>query len=156
MRELTEKAPSYEAICHNLAEVLIAKLMRQTTHRFLGTESRKSSKECLKAQRYMDEHFKENVTLDILAELTHMNKYYLVHAFKRELGCSPISYLIDRRIRESKFLLKTTDYSVSQISQQLGFSSPSYFSQSFKRMVGTGPSEYRHTTQKDSEVGMAV
>ena len=149
MREMTEKEPSYEAVCHNLAEVLVAKLMRQTIHSNLGQESRKSSKECLKAQRYMDEHFKENVTLDILSELTHMNKYYLVHAFKRELGCSPINYLINRRIRESEFLLKTTDYSVSQISQQLGFSSPSYFSQSFKKIVGIGPSEYRSAAQKE-------
>ena len=78
-----------------------------------------------------------------LAELTHVNKYYLVHSFSKEYGVSPINYLIGRRIEESRYLLADTNHSLSQISHMLGFSSPSYFSQSFRKLEGISPMEYR-------------
>lgn len=59
------------------------------------------------------------------------------------MGCSPISYLIERRISESKRLLAATRIPVQQISGRLGFSSPSYFSQSFRRATGFSPAEFR-------------
>ena len=86
---------------------------------------------------------KEEITLSQLSDLVHINKYYLVHTFSREYGVSPISYLISRRLQESKYLLSRTNHSLSQISHMLGFSSPSYFSQSFRRAEKMSPLEYR-------------
>ena len=51
--------------------------------------------------------------------------------------------LISRRIQESRFLLRETDLRLSQIAQILGFSSLSYFSQSFRRLENMSPLEYR-------------
>lgn len=101
------------------------------------------SLECGTVRRYIDNHFKEHMDLDQLARLAHVNKYYLAHAFRREFGVSPIQYLIQRRVEESRFLLRETDYSLSLIAEILGFSSLSYFSQSFHRVEGTSPTEYR-------------
>ena len=81
--------------------------------------------------------------LEQLAQLAHLNKFYLAHAFRREFGTSPISYLISRRIEESRFLLRETDHTLSLIAQILGFSSLSYFSQCFRRVEGISPMEYR-------------
>ena len=72
-----------------------------------------------------------------------MNKYHLSHTFQREYGISPISYLITRRIREGRHMLENTSYSLSQIAHSIGFSSPSYFSQSFRKAEGMSPAEYR-------------
>lgn len=94
-------------------------------------------------RRYIDNHFKENLSLDQLAQLAHLNKYYLAHSFRREFGVSPINYLMSRRIEESRFLLRETDHPLSLIAQILGFSSLSYFSQCFRRMEGVSPLEYR-------------
>ena len=66
-----------------------------------------------------------------------------LRTFRREFNISPISYLISRRIQESRFLLCETDHTLSQIAQILGFSSLSYFSQSFRRLEGVSPMEYR-------------
>ncbi len=149
LREIELKAPGYELICQDLLEVLILRLMRHAGLSFLpsGAEhrrpSRQPSKECAAVRRYIDNHFKENITLDLLSELIHVNKYYMVHSFTREYGTSPINYLINRRIEESKVLLAGTDHSLSQISHMLGFSSPSYFSQRFKKAAGISPMEYR-------------
>lgn len=88
---------------------------------------------------------------DQLAAVTHINKYYLAHAFQKEYNISPINYLLRRRITESKALLASTDHSLTQISELVGFSSPSYFSQSFRRLEGMSPIEYRRTVQKNQE-----
>ena len=81
----------------------------------------------------------------------HINKYYLSHAFRKEFNTSPISYLISRRIQESRFLLAETDHSLSQIAQILGFSSLSYFSQCFRRQEGMSPMEYRRRRRAGSK-----
>ena len=54
-----------------------------------------------------------------------------------------MQYLCQRRIHEARHLLTTTDHSQDAIAILCGFSSPSYFSQAFKRVAGLNPSEYR-------------
>lgn len=153
LREIEYKAVGYELICQDLLEVLILRLMRHAGLQFLPTKTehrkpgRKPSKECAAVRHYIDNHFKENINLDMLSELVHVNKFYMVHSFTKEYGISPINYLISRRIEESKYLLSDTDHSLSQISHMLGFSSPSYFSQSFRRLEGMSPMEFRRSSR---------
>lgn len=153
LREIEFKAVGYELICQDLLEVLILRLMRHAGLQFLPTKTEhrkpgsKPSKECAAVRHYIDNHFKENINLDMLSELVHVNKYYMVHSFTKEYGISPINYLISRRIEESKYLLSDTDHSLSQISHMLGFSSPSYFSQSFRRLEGMSPMEFRRSSR---------
>lgn len=147
--EIETKGAGYEVVCQDLLEVLLVRLMRRTDFSLTPAPPRtRASKECAAVRRYIDGHFKENITLDQLSELAHVNKYYMVHTFSREHGVSPISYLISRRIQESKMLLSGTDHSLSQISHMLGFSSPSYFSQSFRKLEGMSPIEYRKQSRK--------
>ena len=148
LREIEEKAPGYETICQDFMEMLVIHLMRQTN--FSATMApirRNPSRPSASVRRYIDEHFKENINLDMLAKLTHVSKYYMVHAFTEEYGISPINYMISRRIEEAKQLLRNDDYALSLISRMLGFSSPSYFSQSFKKIVGMSPNEYRKSSK---------
>ncbi|BDF71522.1 AraC family transcriptional regulator [Oscillospiraceae bacterium] len=154
LREIENKAAGYEVLCQDLLEVLLVRIMRRTNFSLtVAPPNRRSSKECAAVRRYIDGHFKENITLDMLSELAHVNKYYMVHAFTREYGVSPINYLISRRIQESRYLLSDTDHSLSQISHMLGFSSPSYFSQSFRKLEGRSPMEYRKARRAEREEG---
>lgn len=144
LREAAQALPGYERVCRNLVDVVLIRLGRQRDFTLSGEAAgSRSSLECDLVRRYIENHFKENLTLDQLAGLAHLNKYYLAHAFQREFGVSPINYLISRRIEESRFLLRETDHSISQIAQILGFSSLSYFSQTFRRLEGVSPVEYR-------------
>ena len=102
-------------------------------------------------KRYIDVHYKENISLDTLTDMTHVSKYHLVHAFTKEYGVSPINYMISCRIEEAKQLLKNDDYTLSFITRMLGFSSPSYFSQTFKKIVGISPNEYRKKSHIEEE-----
>ena len=149
LREMELKNTGYEDICQAYMEILIIRLMRSTS---LAVQSEpqviSGNRQCAVARRYIDLHFKEALTLEQLADEVHMNKYYLSHAFKREYGVSPINYMISRRVEESKYLLAETDLPMSQISQLLGFSSLSYFSQVFRRSQNISPMEYRKSVHR--------
>ena len=151
LQEAGEKRPSYTKVCRHLLEVVLICLERQDSLSLAGgPEGSRPSRECALVRRYIDNHFKENLTLDQLARLAHVNKYHLAHAFRREFGDSPISYLISRRVEERRFLLRETDHSLALIAQMLGFSSPSYFSQCFRRVEGISPTEYRRQNRQKS------
>lgn len=141
LQETQLSQPGYETICQAYMEILILRLMRSTS--FSVTTAPTASHQCASVRHYIDTHYKEPLTLDILAEEAHVNKFYLAHAFKEEYGLSPINYMISRRIEESRYLLQETDMSMSQIARILGFSSASYFSQSFRRAEGISPIAYR-------------
>ena len=143
IREISQKEEGYQGICQNLLEVLLLYLQRKTDTIPTSDASRKTSRECRFIEEYIDEHFTENISLETLSALTFMNKFYLVHAFKNYKGVSPINYLIDKRIQESKLLLETTNFSIAKIAQQVGFSSQSYFSQTFRRRTGMTPVQYK-------------
>ena len=149
LQETRERPSGYEEVCRHLLEVVLIHLGRQEELSLeLEPSDSRTSRECGLVRRYIDNHFKENLSLDQLAQLAHVNKYYLAHAFRREFNTSPINYLISRRVEESRFLLRETDHSMSIIAQMLGFSSPSYFSQCFRRVEGVSPLEYRRAHLK--------
>ena len=147
--EMQKCETEYQTVCQAYMDIILVQLMRTASVSVTQTNSRSpSNRLCASVRHYINQHYKENITLDLLAEKVSINKYYLGHAFKREYGISPINYLIACRIRESKRLLAETDLSLAQIANVLGFSSSSYFSQSFRSAEGTSPTEYRKAQQK--------
>lgn len=156
LQEARSGQDGYSQVCQRMLEIILLRILRR---RGLSLASEAvgmdDNRECGMVRRYIDEHFKESITLDQLAELAHINKYYLVHAFRKTYGTSPINYLISRRIQESRFLLTNSNHSLSQIARILGFSSLSYFSQSFHRTEGVSPMEYRklHTAEARQQAG---
>ena len=148
LREMEREKPGYEEVCQAYVEILTIHLMRSIAISAGGeNQGTSDNPHCATVKRYIELHFKEYLTLEQLAAQAHMNKYYLAHAFKQEYGVSPIHYLITLRVEESKYLLSETDLTMSQIAQILGFSSPSYFSQVFRKTQGTSPVDYRRNSK---------
>lgn len=148
LQEMQACKPKYQTACLAYMDIILVHLMRNASVSVTQTSSRfPANRQCAAVRQYIDQHYKESLTLDMLAEKVNINKYYMAHAFKREYGVSPINYLITCRIREGKQLLAETDLSLSQIATVLGFSSSSYFSQSFRKAEGISPTEYRKTNQ---------
>ena len=145
LAEADHSLDGYETVCQDLLEVLLIWLVRSSTLslQLRDSPARADNRECAEIKRYIDTNYRENISLDKLAALAHLNKYYLAHAFQKEYGVSPITYLSRRRIEESKYLLGNTGHTLAQVSELLGFSSPSYFSQCFRKAEGISPNEYR-------------
>lgn len=149
MKEFRERKPGFDVICHDILEVLLVFISREQHLSIISDSAFKISKECALAKRYIDSNYSKNITLDTLASVTHINKYYLAHSFANCLGQSPISYLTDKRLQAAMELLINTNHSIAQVASSTGFSSQSYFSQTFKKEVGMTPQQYRklHTVK---------
>ncbi len=148
LRETQEQQAGFEQVCQNFLMVTLVRIARHIG--FPNAEPRKktASRESTAARRYIDNHYRENITLDTLADAVHISKFHLAHVFSREYGVSPISYMQQLRLQECRELLTTTDYSVAQVARMTGFSSPSYFSQRFRAAEGMSPVQYRQQFTK--------
>lgn len=141
--EIQNNHEEYEVICQNIIEILIVKLRRGKKFTIKKTESKNINKATAFIKYYINQNYRDPITLATLAEVGHINKYYLAHTFKEDMGISPIEYLNRIRIREAKILLDTTDYNIAEIAAIIGFSSQSFFTQAFKRSTNQTPTAYR-------------
>lgn len=143
MLEAKEQTFNYEHICHHLANVLVYKLQRKLNVQVKIEAPSKIGKEVAIAKEYINHNFKERITLDTLANIVHLNKFYLSRIFKTTVGQTPIEFLNERRMEEACVLLKTTDLTISEIASMIGFSSQSYFSELFLKHRNKTPTNYR-------------
>lgn len=143
LAEAEEEREGCSLACQNLLEVLLIHILRMQKLVPFPYTATKMTKECGLIKRYLDSNYADTITLESLASLAHMNKYYLVHAFTKYTGLSPINYLNTRRLQVSRELLSATNHSISQVASLSGFSSQSYFTQAFKKESGISPSQYR-------------
>ncbi len=148
LRETGEQGPGYELVCQSYLNILLVQVARQIGIRTDAAASLPGSRDSAAARRYIDMHYRENLTLDTVAEAVHISKYHLAHVFRREYGVSPIHYMLELRLQECRELLRTTDFSVALIARMTGFSSPSYFSQRFGKAEGMTPAQYRQKFSK--------
>jgi YesN/AraC family two-component response regulator len=93
--------------------------------------------------KYINEHFREPLSLTGLAEHFHISSYYLCRIYKEVTGFTVIEYVNHLRIKEAQKLLKTTRYSVTGITEKVGFESSTHFGRIFKALSGLSPLQYR-------------
>ena len=93
--------------------------------------------------RRMNREYAASHTLADYAEMCRMSKFHFLRIFRAVTGVSPIEYRNRIRIEHAKALLRDTFLPVSEIGLSVGYSSPSYFCDAFKREVGVSPKEYR-------------
>lgn len=94
-------------------------------------------------KKYLDEHYMEVVTLDDLAEVFFIDKYYLTKIFKAQYDTTINHYLNLVRITKAKELLRFSKHSIEEIGCQVGIPEPNYFARVFKKIEGITPSVYR-------------
>lgn len=143
LAEMEHRKPDYELICQNLLEILMVKIARRTHLTVEAVLPSKSSRECTKIKHYIDSNYTQEISLDLLSQISHLNKYYLAHVFTSQFGCSPINYLCEVRLHAATDLLIGTDLNITDVAQSSGFSSLSYFAQAFQKRYGMTASAYR-------------
>ncbi len=91
--------------------------------------------------RYMSAHYSEPIAIDTVAELYHLHPVYFGSLFRRSTGITFKQYLISLRLSYAENLLRSGEYTVSEIAIKCGFSDVFYFSKLFKLKKGISPSE---------------
>lgn len=96
-----------------------------------------------KMMRFIQDHHREKITLADIATIGGISKRTCGNLFLKYLNQTPVEYLNDYRLRKSTELLTHTDMTVTEISMEVGFSGASYYAESFRKMFGTSPAQYR-------------
>lgn len=97
----------------------------------------------MKIIKYLNENYQKNITLKKLSDMFHMNSSYVSQLIKSETGLTYSQYLTELRIGKAKNLLQTSDLSLSEISEAVGFNDYFYFIKKFKKVVGVTPGKYQ-------------
>ena len=95
------------------------------------------------AKDFLKEHYREPISMEMLAEYFHLNPRYFSTVFKKKEGLSPIDYLTQVRMEAAKSTLRNTDIPASEIAALVGYEDPRYFYKVFKKYTGLTPTEYR-------------
>lgn len=98
-------------------------------------------------KRRLDMHIYQRLRIDDFCREMQYSKSYLSRLFKEECGCTMQEYVISKKIKEAKSLIRENLYNFTQISDMLCFSNPLYFSRVFKEKTGMSPSEYKNSVK---------
>lgn len=92
---------------------------------------------------YIGKNYAKELTVQELAEEFQINDSYLSTLFKKEVGINLSNYLQKYRIYRAMELLKNTDLRINEVAYKVGFQNPCYFTEQFKKVFNTTPSEIR-------------
>lgn len=97
---------------------------------------------------YLENNYREKITLDDLVRRFHISKSTLIRAFKKISDSTPLDYLLKMRIAKSSELLKNPDITVTETALASGFTDSNYFSRQFKKHTGMSPKEFKKLYSK--------
>ena len=119
----------------------------------INAEICKKNYEILKPQQnscdivisYMRKNLSENITLEELAEVAHLEKSYLIRRFRKYTGKTPIEMLIDFRMEKATDLITNTNMKINDVSALCGYNTPSFFISEYKKRYGITPESLRNS-----------
>jgi len=97
----------------------------------------------LRARDVMDRRYADPLNVDELARVAIMAPTHFIREFKRVFAETPYRYLQRRRVERAMFLLRHSSRTVTEICQDVGFTSLGTFSRTFTAIVGAPPTAYR-------------
>ena len=118
------------------------------TSSFAKVEVESESKRILKVKNYIDEHYKDDMSLEQLADLVGMTPTAFSRYFKQRTSKNISEYIVDIRLGHAARMLIDTADSVSTICWRTGFNTLSNFNRLFRKRKGCNPTEFREKYQK--------
>lgn len=92
---------------------------------------------------YIDQNFHNEITVADIADSCKIHRNYLCRIFREHLGISPQEFLITFRLRKAVQLLRTTNLSIKDIGNAVGYPNQLHFSRAFKNVYGMSPKQWR-------------
>ena len=108
-----------------------------------------------RVNRYIQEHFSEQISLTQIAEQFNYNSSYLSRIYKQNMHEGLSEHIIRTRIEAACHLLQESGMSVSDIAGQCGFQTTKYFITVFKRIKGATPKSWRDTVKTEQQKSQA-
>jgi transcriptional regulator GlxA family with amidase domain len=105
-----------------------------------------------KAQLFIETHYQEKITVDQLADTLALSRRNLERRFKKATANSIVEYLQRVKIEAAKMSLETSRENVNEVMYQVGYSDPKAFRDTFKRITGLSPLQYRSKYSRELTV----
>lgn len=138
LMDAAREAPDYRALT-----VLFRRSLDELYGRVAGQVRKNEHKDIRKVTDYIADHYRENLTLEVLAKHIHMNSFYFSSYFKKQVGQNFKDYLNRVRMEHAMELLLSTDKRSYEIADEVGFRDYRYFNEVFSRYYGKTPAAYR-------------
>ena len=148
MKLLDKPTLGGQQLIKNYLEILLVNLMRHETEKenaeaiFLPQE-KLGKQVAQQVVNFLKEHLYEPLNISDVCTALNYNKSYIFEQFKKATGHSVMAYFTRLKIERAKRLLRETSATVTQISENLAFDTPNYFSKTFKKLTGYTPLQYK-------------
>lgn len=156
INEMREQGPYYRLAVRSLITAMYVALYRRN-----GCESQSKQLAAAKPVKselvkrvidYLGEHYTEDITMEQLCQKTGYSKYYLCHTFREVTGQTILNYTNFLRCNHARCLLNSGEYNVGESAWRSGFHSFSYFSRTYRKMIGELPSEQKGCHRQHREI----
>ena len=92
-----------------------------------------------------------DITIDDFASAVKLGRTVFYNKLKATVGLTPIDFVQEMRIKRAVQLMKTDNFTISEIAYQTGFNDPKYFSRCFKKHLGETPTDYLKKLRAEKE-----
>ena len=142
-REFENKKSDYVTFACNYISAILIHISRSYKNVKFSQKEKQSYQRLIRAIKYIDTHFKEDITLDSIAQKVGYSRCYFSSIFKKCMGMSIWDYICIKRIEEALTQIKTTDKNIADIAMDCGFNNAVNFNKLFKKYTNVTPNFFR-------------
>jgi AraC-like DNA-binding protein len=139
MAKSNQKSFIFELETNWILNLLFSRFLYKATPKQEITDTR-----IKKVLRYIRENINSKLSVNDLADMCSLNSDYFTRLFKKELQCTPMQYIIRKKIEKAQLILASSENSIKNIAYDLSFDNVAYFHNSFKKVTGLSPSAYKN------------
>lgn len=152
--EMVEKRPGYMISVTGLMTAVLIEITRLSENLAKDTKTISGSNMLTihPALNYIYDNYMHQFSIELLADLCHLSVTHFRRIFNTIMGTSPLDFINNTRIDHACLLLSSTDSSILDISEQVGFRSVSSFNRAFVKVMETSPREWRKKNNKGESV----
>ncbi len=141
LRESVSSSGKYrDTIKYGYLNLIIAKILPMLTLHHTTQANRSTIQKVID---FCHENYSDDITLDDIADVLHLNKYYISHMINRQIGLSFNNFINSLRVDAACDLLKDNDKKIADVADEVGFGSIRTFNRIFREQMDMTPREYR-------------
>jgi len=145
LQMLTDHTQTEQTTEINLFYAINELLSLPASQKISNEETKSQQMAVESAKTFIEDHFKENFSLDELAKHACLSKFHLLRAFKKELGITPSAFQMQLRLNAARKLI-FQNISLTEVALALGFSDQAHFTNTFKKYSnGVSPKDLKKT-----------